>query len=90
MNVAWLQADSSAPKAPAAASSTAAAPSYPTDMGASLGANTQSQAPTPPPPSAPKHEHHEYHKRMQQRHRERLSSHKDQVPISEYVYYVYL
>lgn len=61
------------------ASSTAAAPAYPTDMGPTLGANTQT--PPPPPPGAPKHEHHEYHSLMQQRHRERLSSHKNQVPV---------
>ena len=59
---------------------TAAAPVYPTDSGSTLSEATQATAaPLPPPASAPQSAHAEYHRLMQQRHRDRLNLHKDQV-----------
>lgn len=62
---------------------TAAAPAYPTDSGSSLGKATQAAAaPLPPPASAPQSAHAEYRRLMQQRHRDRLNLHKDQVSFA--------
>ncbi|KAL0047600.1 hypothetical protein WJX82_007565 [Trebouxia sp. C0006] len=59
---------------------TAAAPAYPTNCGSSLGKATQAAAaPLPPPASAPQSAHAEYRRLMQQRHRDRLNLHKDQI-----------
>ncbi|DBA83849.1 hypothetical protein WJX77_010712 [Trebouxia sp. C0004] len=59
---------------------TAAAPAYPTDSGSTLSEATQAAAaPLPPPASAPQSAHAEYRRLMQQRHRDRLNLHKDQI-----------
>lgn len=59
---------------------TAAAPAYPTDSGSTLNEATQAAAgPLPPPASAPQSAHAEYRRLMQQRHRDRLNLHKDQI-----------
>ena len=55
---------------------TAAAQSYPSVASTQAGRGSD---PPPPPPSAPKGAHAEYQKLLQQRHRERLSLHKNQV-----------
>lgn len=63
---------------------TAAAPNYPSDASMGMGRSTQASRgsdPPPPPPSAPKGAHAEYQKLLQQRHRERLSLHKNQVSV---------
>ncbi len=62
---------------------TAAAPAYPTDSGSSLdGATQAAAAPLPPHASAPQSAHAEYRRLMQQRHRDRLNLHKDQVSFA--------
>ncbi len=62
---------------------TAAAPAYPTDSGSTLSEATQAAAaPLPPPASAPQSAHAEYRRLMQQRHRDRLNLHKDQVSFA--------
>jgi len=62
---------------------TAAAPAYPTDSGSTLSKTAQAAAaPLPPPATAPQSAHAEYRRLMQQRHRDRLNLHKDQVSFA--------
>ena len=64
--------------------STAAAPAYPSDASTSKGSSTPTgrvPSPPPPPPSAPRQAHAEYQKLLQQRHRDRLNLHKNQVGL---------
>ena len=69
---------------------TAAAPAYPSDASTSMGSSTQIGQvpnPAPPPPGSPRQAHAEYQKLLQQRHRERLNLHKNQVGLMFCQYY---
>ena len=58
---------------------TAAAPIYPSDTSMGMGQTGRTPNPPPPPPSAPRPAHADHQKLLQQRHKDRLNLHKNQV-----------